>query len=45
MAKVMRKVSRKEVKKEKEIYVGEIEIDVAETDAADVEIDVVKKLM
>ena len=45
MAKVMRKVSRKEVKKEKEIYVGEIEIDVAEIDAADVEIDVVKKLM
>ena len=41
----MRKVSRKEVKKEKEIYVGEIEIDVAEIDAADVEIDVVKKLM
>ena len=45
MAKVMRKVSRKEVKKEKEIYVAEIEIDVAEIDAADVEIDVVKKLM
>ena len=45
MAKVMRKVSRKEVKKEKEIYVGEIEIDVTEIDAADVEIDVVKKLM
>ena len=41
----MWKVSRKEVKKEKEIYVGEIEIDVAEIDAADVEIDVVKKLM
>ena len=45
MAKVMRKVSRKEVKKEKEIYVAEIEIDVAEIDAADVETDVVKKLM